>query len=71
MIKKKLIYILILLFIFLPTNTYAISKNYVDKVAPITNTETEENKINLYLFKGAECPHCAEEKEWLDKVKEE
>ena len=71
MIKKKLIYILILLFIFLPTNTYAISKNYVDKVAPITNTETEENKINLYLFKGAECPHCAEEKEWLDKVKDE
>ena len=69
--KKKLIYILTILIIIIPINTYAISKKYIDKVANITNTEIEENKINLYLFKGQECPHCAEEKEWLETMKED
>lgn len=69
--KKKILYILTLLILIIPLNTYAISDKYKDKVAPITNTEVEENKINLYLFKGAECPHCAEEKEWLEQIKED
>ena len=66
---KKLLVVLLLL-VILPFNTLAISKSYTDKVAKYTNTPIEENKINLYLFHGAECPHCAEEKVWLKEIEE-
>ena len=68
---KKVMYIVMILLLIIPFNIYAISEKYQDKVASITNTETDNNKINLYLFKGAECPHCAEEKEWLETIKED
>jgi len=62
--------ILLLLLILIPINTLAISEYYVDKVAKIVNVKTDDNKINLYLFHGAECPHCAEEKVWLEDIKD-
>ena len=68
---KKIIYIIIALFFIFPLNIYAISDKYHDKIYNITNTEVEEDKINIYLFKGAECPHCAEEKEWLKKIEDD
>lgn len=68
---KKSLLITIILLLLIPINIYAISDKYIDKVSSITNTETEENKISLYLFKGAECPHCAEEKEWLETIKDD
>lgn len=70
---KKRIVLLILLFISLlfPFNIFALSDDYIDKVSPITKTEVEEDKINLYLFKGDGCPHCAEEEKWLEHIKEE
>lgn len=69
---NKKIVSLILLFISLlfPLNIFALSDNYIDKVSSITKTEVEENKINLYLFKGDGCPHCAEEEKWLEDIKE-
>lgn len=67
--KKILIFIIILLLI--PFNAYAISEKYTDKISEITGTETSSDKINLYLFKGAECPHCKEELEWLTDIKED
>ncbi len=68
---KKIIYIVIALFFIFPLNIYAISDKYQDKIYNITDTEVEEDKINIYLFKGAECPHCAEEKEWLKKIEDD
>ncbi len=68
---KKIALLLITLFILFPLNTFAISKDYVDKVGEIVNVEQEENKINLYLFYGRECPHCEEERKWLKDIKEE
>lgn len=68
--KKRLLIILMLLLI-LPLNALAISKDYKDRVASITNTKTEDNKINLYLFYGKECPHCEEERKWLEVIKED
>ena len=68
--RKYLIIVLLLVFLF-PINTYAISKNYVDKVSSITNTEVEDNKINFYLFYGQECPHCEAERKWLKNIKED
>ena len=67
--KKILLFIIILLLI--PFNAYAISEKYTDKISEITGTETSSDKINLYLFKGAECPHCKEELEWLTDIKED
>ena len=69
--KNKLLIIVTILLLLLPIHVSALSKNYIDKVSPITHAEVEENKINIYLFKGAECPHCKEEKEWLEEIKEE
>ena len=39
-------------------------------LTPIQNVNAEE-KINLYLFHGDGCPHCAEEKEYLEDLKKE
>ena len=69
--KKNIKLFLLIILLLIPFNTYALSQKYQDKVAPITKTEIEDNKINLYLFKGEGCPHCAEEKEWLKKIKKD
>ena len=69
--KKKVLYLLTILLLLIPINIYAISDKYIDKVSEITETKIEDNKINLYLFKGAECPHCAEEKKWLKTIEED
>ena len=67
--KKKLLLIALLL-IILPIKCFALSSSYEDIASKYTKTEVEENKINLYLFHGAECPHCAEEREYLDTIKD-
>ena len=67
--KKKLLFLLVLLCI--PIFVFEISKDYVDNTAKIVGVETEENKINLYLFHSADCSHCAAEKKWLEEIKDE
>lgn len=67
--KRKIILILITIMLLFPINTEALSKKYKDVVSEITKEETIENKINIYLFHGAECPHCKQEQEWLKKIK--
>ena len=69
--KKCLVLLILALLIFSPINAYAISEDYKDKVADIMEIEKEDNKVNLYLFYGQECPHCEEEREWLEDIKEE
>lgn len=68
---KRIIYVLFVLLMLLPINIFALSNDYKDKVASITHTELEDNKINLYLFHGAECPHCEEERKWLKTIEED
>lgn len=63
---RLLIFILLLLF---PIKIFALSDNYVDKVYKIVDVKQDDNKVNLYLFYGAECPHCEEEREWLEDIK--
>lgn len=67
--KRKIIIILFLFLTILPTNIFAISDTYFDEVKEITGVETEDDKINLYLFYGKECPHCEEERKWLKTIK--
>ena len=68
--KKICSILLVLLFVILPFKVNALSSNYVDKVAEIVEIEPEENKINLYLFHSSDCPHCKEERKWLENFKE-
>ena len=68
--KKKFLLVILLLFTLMPFNSLALSKSYTDKIANIVNIEPSENKINLYLFHGEECPHCADERKWLDTIKD-
>ena len=68
--KKITKIFLLLLLVLVPFKSFAISEYYKDKVANIVNVKVEENKINLYLFHGSTCPHCAEEKVWLEDIKD-
>ena len=64
--------IIIALLLIIPFGTKAVSKTYVDKAKDIIKVENyDENKVSLYLFHGAECPHCEEERNWLKTITEE
>lgn len=64
--KKYLLIFLTLL--FLPFRVNALE--YKDVVALITGTE-EKKQLTIYLFHGAECPHCAAEIKFLNELQEE
>ncbi len=66
---KRVVKILLLILLIVPFNVFACSSDYKDVVAPITDTKVDDNKINLYLFKGDGCPHCAQEEKWLKEIK--
>ncbi len=68
--KRLIKIILLLVLVLVPFNSLAIASHYKDKVAKIVNVEQDKNKINLYLFHGRDCPHCAEEKVWLEEIKD-
>ena len=70
--KKRLLLLLIALITFvMPLNTRALSNSYSDRVANIVNVKREDNKVNLYLFHGDGCPHCRDERNWLEGIKRE
>ena len=63
---KKIIMFLLIMFI-IPISVNAVSKDYVDKVYDIVDKKVDSDKINIYLFRGEGCPHCADEEKWLKK----
>ena len=72
LIDNKYIYKVFFFFLLiLPFTVFAISNDYKDRVYETVNVEVEENKVNLYLFYGQECPHCEAEREWLEDIKDE
>lgn len=68
--KRIISIVLLILLVLTPFNSLAVADHYRDKVAEIVNVKLDENKINLYLFHGRDCPHCAEEKVWLEDIKD-
>jgi thiol-disulfide isomerase/thioredoxin len=66
--KNKILLMLSLVLILIPFTVNALSSTYVDKVYNIVDEQVEENKINLYLFYGDGCPHCAKEEKFLDEL---
>lgn len=67
---KKIIIFLLTITLLIPVNIKALNKNYEDVTANITGEKIEEGKINLYLFYSESCPHCHEEMEYLDTIKD-
>lgn len=66
-IIKIFIYVLILS-LFIPVSTLAVSDSYKDVLADDLDIEVEEDKVNIYLFYGSSCPHCKEEKELFKEL---
>lgn len=62
-IKKIL---LLLLLILIPFNSFALSKDYTDKIYEIVGKEKSEEKVNIYFFHKKSCPHCKKEAQLLD-----
>lgn len=69
--RKKIFSLLLILVLLLPFSVLALTEDYQNKMASITNTEIEDGKVNFYLFKGEGCPHCADEEKWLQDIKKE
>lgn len=68
---KRIFLILVLLItIIIPSNVLALSSDYEDLVYNVVDKKVEKDKINIYLFRGRGCPHCAEEEQWLDTIKD-
>lgn len=66
-IKKIL---LLLLFILIPFNTFALSEDYTDKVSKIVGKDVEDGKVNIYFFHKTSCPHCKKEGKLLDSLEQ-
>lgn len=66
---KKIWIILISILFLIPTNTFALNKDYEDVVSNIVGEKIEENKVNIYLFYSYTCPHCHDEIEYFKQLK--
>ena len=66
---RKIKYLLLLLLCIIPISINALSNDYKDNLHDIVNVDVEEDKINLYLFRGEGCPHCKAEEKWLNEIK--
>jgi len=58
----KKLFVLLLLLVLVPLTVYADEE--------VTATE-EKDPINIYLFRGEGCPHCADLEEFFDKIDKE
>ena len=66
--NRLLIMTIALILLIIPISVNALSSNYVDKTAELVDVQPEENKVNIYLFYGNGCPHCAKEEEFLEEL---
>lgn len=66
---RRLKFLLILLLCIIPIHVNALIDEYEDKIHDVVDVEVEENKINLYIFRGEGCPHCKAEMQWLESIK--
>ena len=67
---KKIAFLFLLIAMLWPINAKALSEKYEDKLAELVGVEKEDEKVNIYFFHGDGCPHCADEEEFLELLKE-
>lgn len=68
--KKFYLLIIMFLLLFLPIKSLALIDDYRDIVAEKVDVEIEKDVVNIYLFYGDGCPHCAKEEKILKQLEE-
>lgn len=66
--KKLFLIVIMSLICFLPVNSYALASDYEDVVYDKVGVKLDEDVVNIYLFYGEGCPHCAKEKTLLSQL---
>lgn len=66
----KYLVVLLAIFLVLPFVVFAEDENNTTNESE-TTASNDDKKVNLYLFRGEGCPHCAEAEEWFDSIKGE
>lgn len=64
----KYLVVLLAIFLVLPFGVFAEDENNITSESEATESN-DDKKVNLYLFRGEGCPHCAEAEEWFDSIK--
>lgn len=64
----KYLVVLLAIFLVLPFGVFAEDENNTTNESE-TTASNDDKKVNLYLFRGEGCPHCAEAEEWFDSIK--
>lgn len=64
----KYLVVLLAIFLVLPFGVFAEDENNTTNESEATESN-DDKKVNLYLFRGEGCPHCAEAEEWFDSIK--
>lgn len=70
----KYLVVLLAIFLVLPFGVFAEDENNTTSDTEATESTSEssdDKRVNLYLFRGEGCPHCAEAEEWFDSIKGE
>lgn len=60
----KYLLVIMLCALMLPIGVFAVDESNA-------RTTTDDNKVNIYFFRGEGCSHCAEAEEFFDGIKEE
>ena len=68
--KKILLIFIFCLACFLPIRSYALIDSYEDVVYDNVGAKIKEDVVNIYLFYGSTCPHCADLKDLLKLLEE-
>ena len=68
--KKILLIFIFCLACFLPIRSYALIDSYKDVVYDNVGVKIKDDVVNIYLFYGSTCPHCADEKDVLKLLEE-
>ncbi len=66
----KYLVVLLAIFLVLPFGVFAEDENNTTSESE-TTVSNDDKRVNLYLFRGEGCPHCAEAEEWFDSIKGE
>lgn len=67
---KNKFFLGIILFFFIITPVFAAGDFFNDKNSSQPNSEKISNEINIYFFWSYGCPHCSQEKPFLEKLEQ-
>ena len=74
--QLKLLLVVLAVLFLVPFSVFADEEAPAEQTEQTTEeaqaTETaEKTKVNVYIFRGEGCSHCAEALEWFDSIQEE